>query len=291
MVLCAVLCTFLWGSAYPVIKSGYAVMNIVNTADKIMFAGVRFFVAGIMVLLFSLVYKRKFPVLEKKEVLPALIFGFVQTALVYLFNYIGVANTTATRTSLLTSLPAFLAVLFAPLFFKDERLNSQKIIGCVIGLLGVAVVNTGSFDVPFSFMGDGLIIVSMVCNTFGGFIGKKVSNGKAAKMTAYQLLFGGLMLIALSLAFGGKFMFSLRGASITFYLAFVSAVAFLLWTYLLTLYEAGEVLVFNLLIPIFGAVWSFVLLKEKDMLNPAFIISTLLVSIGIILVNFKNKKS
>ena len=48
-VLTAVLCTLLWGTAYPLIKLAYADMNIVAVSDKLLFAGLRFLIAGLMV--------------------------------------------------------------------------------------------------------------------------------------------------------------------------------------------------------------------------------------------------
>ena len=49
----------------------------------------------------------------------------------YILNYIGVANTSATKTSILTAASAFFAVLLAPLFFKSERLTALKVIGVI----------------------------------------------------------------------------------------------------------------------------------------------------------------
>ena len=51
----AVLCTLLWGSAFPGIKTGYCMFRIASqdTADQLMFAGARFLIAGILTLLIS----------------------------------------------------------------------------------------------------------------------------------------------------------------------------------------------------------------------------------------------
>ena len=109
---CAVLCTVLWGSAYPVIKYGYAVMQTETTADKLMFAGVRFFLAGLMVFVFAWIKNRRVPTVPKNRVGGVLLYGALQTGLMYIFNYIGVANTTATKTSIITAASAFFAVIF-----------------------------------------------------------------------------------------------------------------------------------------------------------------------------------
>ena len=57
----AVLCTLLWGSAFPGIKTGYRMFRIASqdTADQLMFAGARFLIAGILTLLISFFVERK----------------------------------------------------------------------------------------------------------------------------------------------------------------------------------------------------------------------------------------
>ena len=170
-MLAAVLCTVLWGSAYPVIKYGYQVMAITSVADKLMFAGVRFFLAGLMVFVFAWIKNRRVPTVPKNRVGGVLLYGALQTGLMYIFNYIGVANTTATKTSIITAASAFFAVIFAPLFFKDEKLTALKIIGVIVGMAGILLINNNALD-GFSFMGEGLVLISTLLNTAGSFVGK-----------------------------------------------------------------------------------------------------------------------
>ena len=51
----ACVCCILWGSAIPVIKTGYRILAVdsADTASQIVFAGIRFALAGILVLLFA----------------------------------------------------------------------------------------------------------------------------------------------------------------------------------------------------------------------------------------------
>lgn len=288
--LVALFCTLLWGSAYPMIKLGYQQMNIENIPDKIMFAGMRYVIAGLMVFLFVLLFNREKLKIQKDRIFLVILFGLVQTGFMYFFNYIGVANTTATKSSVLTSLTAFMAVLLAPLFFKNDKITIVKIIGCVLGLVGVIIVNLSFFDASFSMMGEGCIIIATILNTAGGFIGKVAGKGNPFGVTAYQLLIGGAFLLVVALMMGGTFIFSFAGIAITVYLALVSAVAFSLWTMLLIANDASKVIVFNLFIPIFGALWSLIILGEKEILSPLYIISIVLVSLGTLLVNLEIKK-
>ena len=61
VALLACVCCILWGSAIPVIKTGYRLMQVdsADTASQIVFAGVRFTLAGILVLIFASIKERK----------------------------------------------------------------------------------------------------------------------------------------------------------------------------------------------------------------------------------------
>ena len=63
--LCALICTGLWGSAFPCIKIGYRILEISSsdTASQLLFAGLRFTIAGILTILFG-------SILQKKILLP-----------------------------------------------------------------------------------------------------------------------------------------------------------------------------------------------------------------------------
>lgn len=285
-VLGAILCTALWGSAYPVIKYSYDELNITTVADKLAFAGARFLIAGLMVFIAAWIVRKKPPAIPKKLLPGAVLYGAVQTGLMYILNYIGVANTSATKTSILTAASAFFAVLFAPLFFKDERLSLWKIVGVVCGFAGIVVVNTSGLDGGITFLGEGSVLIATVLNTAGGFIGKRIAKGRVFEMTAYQLLFGAALILIVALPMGGSFAFSPKSLLLTLYLAFVSAAAFSLWTALLTRHGAGKILVFNLLIPVFGTMWSFFLLGEQQIFDPMYPISIVLITVGIVLVNY-----
>ena len=287
-MLAAVLCTVLWGSAYPVIKYGYQVLNITSVADKLMFAGVRFVLAGLMVFAFTWCKNRRVPTVPRERVGGVLLYGVLQTGLMYILNYIGVANTTATKTSIITAASAFFAVLFAPLFFKGERLTARKVVGVLIGMTGIVLVNNTALD-GFSFMGEGLVLISMLLNTAGSFVGKHVSKGIVYESTAYQLGFGGLLILLIALIMGGRFPLTWQSVGIVLFLAFVSAAAFTLWTALLVLHEAGQILVFNMLIPVTGALWSYVILGETRIFEPLYIVSIVLTAVGIVLVNRPTK--
>ena len=121
--LTAIFCTLLWGTAFPFIKVGYSAFEIEESdiGSKLIFAGMRFMLAGFMVFLFLWISKRKPPTLSKKDILPVCSLGVVQTGLQYIFTYIGIGFTSGTNTSIITACASFFTVLFVPLFFKNDR--------------------------------------------------------------------------------------------------------------------------------------------------------------------------
>ena len=292
-VLAAIFCTLLWGTAFPFIKLGYAAFAIDegDIGSKLVFAGCRFFLAGLMVLVLLCVSNKRFVLPGKSDLLPVLSLGAVQTAAQYLFTYIGIGFTTGANTSIITACASFLTVLFVPLFFRSDRLTWLKILGCVLGFGGVFFINQGGGVTAETLFGDAMIFLSTVCAASGNILAKKVAAGRnPVLVTAYQLLFGGAVLLIVGLCCGGRLRFeAMNGVLILLWLAFVSAVSFTIWTALLKYHPASKITVFNLLVPVFGTVLSGVLLGE-NIFRLETVIALLLISGGIVLVNLSGNK-
>ena len=107
-------------------------------------------------------------------------------------------------------------------------------------------------------------------------------------VSAYHLLIGGGGLIFVGFLFGGSLEF--RGGInyiLLIYLGVVSAISFTVWTALLKYNPPSGILIFNLLIPIFGTIWSGILLGE-EILNVYNVVSVVLITLGIVFVNLRN---
>ena len=64
-----------------------------------------------------------------------------QTVLQYLFFYIGLANASGVKSSIIEGANVFISILVASLVFRQERFTGQKILGCLVGFAGVVLVN------------------------------------------------------------------------------------------------------------------------------------------------------
>lgn len=292
VTLLATFCCLLWGSAFPSIKIGYQLFDIApnDTATLILFAGIRFFLSGILVILFESIRSRSFCV-PRKTALPSIVkLGLVQTTLQYFLFYVGLANTTGVKSSIITGSNVFLTILVATFIFKFEKLTSVKILGCLLGFAGVVIINlTGTgFDSSIKLIGEGAIFLSALSYSFSASMLKKFSkNESTVVLSGYQFLFGGGVLMLLGACLGGSItQFTLPGLALLLYLAFISATAFTLWGVLLKHNPVTKVSVYGFMNPVFGVLLSAFLLKES---NQAFgwqgIIALLLVCSGIFIVN------
>lgn len=268
--LVAAFCCLLWGSAYPAIKNGYALLMIApdDIAGKMLFAGYRFLLAGLL-LLFGLVFTRPAVLkLSWTRLGEVTTLGLTQTSIQYVFFYIGLAYTTGVKGSILNATQTFFSVLLAHFIYHNDRLNLKKSLGCLIGFLGVMAVSfkPGQLDFfSFTLMGDGFVVLSAfmlsACMIYGRKLSQKMDS---IVMTGYQLSIGGAVLVAVGYASGGSLgAFDWKSLTLLLYLALLSSVAFALWAILLKYNQVGMVSIFNFLIPIFGAVLSAIFLGEK----------------------------
>jgi len=266
----AVLCTALWGSAIPVVKRGYEIFCIAgdDTAARLFFAGMRFTIAGLLVLLIVLI-RRETPFFPKRDALPGILsLCAVQTVMQYVFYYLGLGNTTGVRGSVLSATSTFFAVIAAHFAFADDRLTLRKSIGCMIGFAGVIVIlsSAGFGGQPITLIGEGFMLLSAVEQGFGAGISRRITPGRdPIAITGWQLSIGGLILLLIGLAGGGAggITITLPGILVLGYLSLLSAAAFTIWTMLLKEHPVGKVTVYMFLIPVFGSLLSAAILQEN----------------------------
>ena len=295
VVAIALLCCLLWGSAVPAVKVGYGLFAIApgDTPSLMLFAGVRFFLSGVILLAYSAL-TRKSVAQPPGRLGRLLLLGLISTAGQYLFYYIGLAHTTGVKVSITTSTSTFFSVLLAHFLYANDKLTRQRLLGCLIGFLGVIAVNLGAtgLDLHVSLLGEGFIVIAAALFSIAGVYGKRISAGMdAGVMTGWQLLLGGGVLGLAGFATGGHLgTFSIEAAILLAYLAALSATAFALWALLLKHNPVGSIAIFNTAIPIFGVLLAGLFLGETiwEWKNLA---ALLLVSIGIVLVTGSGRKA
>ena len=271
-LLASVSC-FLWGSAFPGVKIGYEWFQIASgeTAAQILFAGCRFFLAGILVIFFGSFASGKFIKPKGAEWRHAALISLFQTILQYLFFYIGVAHVAGTKASIIVGSNVFIAILTASLVFQQEKLTREKMLGCIIGFAGVVLINLtpDGLSLSMSFGGEGLVLLSTVAYAFSSVIMKKYSKtDNPVMLSGYQFFIGGIVMMAVGFIMGGRISVpSVKAVLILLYMAFASAMAYTIWSHLLKYNPVSKVAVFCFMTPVFGVTLSAVLLHESEQIS------------------------
>lgn len=298
ITVCAIatLCCALWGSAFPCVKLGYSLMNIQTISSKILFAGLRFTLAGILTVLIGSVINRRLLVPKKESFGYIINLAFFQTVVQYIFFYIGLTFTTGVKASIIEGTCAFFSLLIACLIFRQEKLTVAKITACVIGFGGVLVSNLNGIAQTGGILGDVMIFISTVSYAFSSVLIKIYSKREnPVTLSGYQFTAGGLVLTATGLAMGGEiYIADTKSLLLLLYLGVLSAIAYSLWGILLKHNTVSDVTVYSFMIPVFGVILSALIIDSER--TAAFginnIIALLLVCVGIVIVNkFADKQN
>lgn len=295
ILLLAGVCCFLWGSATPAIKIGYRLFGIdgADAASILLFAGSRFLLAGLLVILYHSFTKGHWIWPPKGSGRAIGYLALTQTVLQYVFFYVGLSHASGVHGAIITGTNVFFSMLCASLVFRYEKLELHKIAGCVLGFLGIVLVNLAGSGVDggtgMSFLGEGFVLLAQLFYALSGSLVKKYAKVfDVVTLSGYQFMAGGLILLLIGAAWGGTLSGTAGfwGIALLLYMAFLSAVAYTLWGILLKYNPVSRVTVFGFMNPMFGVLLSALLLGESGQaLNLHTLAALLLVCLGIYVVN------
>ena len=288
VVAFALTAAMAWGWAFPLIKVGFNAFGITAdmTGSKMLFAGIRFAAAGLIVLAVARSGGRSFKTGKKSDWGFLLAFTLMNTTLHYFFFYVGMSHSEGSRAAILNSLGTFLVVLLACACFKSDKLTSRKMLGCAVGFGGILALNLGGADSgQFTWLGDGMIILNAICSAISNLMTRGLSRRINVFVgTGYSLTVGGILLIIPGLFLGGTLPHvNLLGIVCLLLLIAISAIGFALYNKLLSCNPVGKVAIYNSLIPIVGAVTSCLCLGETFHLK--YVLAGGLAALGIYLIN------
>lgn len=291
LVLGALLCCALWGSATPFIKLGSSLLiKEPGVASTILFAGIRFTAAGIITVAIYSIARRKFLYPKRENLGRVGIVSLFQTVVQYIFFYIGLTNTTSVKGTIASGSSLFFAILISALVFRQEKLTVKKMLGCILGFAGIIVVNLSGLTFDMNFTGDGFVVISALSLGISSVLIKRFSaHEDPVVISGYQFVLGGALMVIIGLAFGGSIsLTNARGVLILVYLSFLSAVAYSLWGVLLKYNPVSRVSIFSCTTPVFGVIFSWLLIKNEESVAPLNIaIALVLVCAGILVLNAK----
>lgn len=291
-ILSSLAVMLLWGALFPLVKLGYRFFGISSTGDILAFAGIRFVVCGLIIILFALVRAPKDFKPVRQNLFPVLLSGLFAIILHYGFTYLGLNLTDGSKTAILKQLGAVFYICFAPLFFPEDRLSARKLGGLALGIGGILAINMVSGGFSFH-IGDLLIIAASFCTVFSNIISKKVFDRvDPIVSTGISQLFGGIVLLAVGIAAGGDpaklVPTSWQALAVFSLIVTASVISYCLWFTVVKKEALSKLFIIKFAEPLFASVFSWLLLGE-DIFKLNYLLAFALISAGIVLANSKKK--
>lgn len=295
----AFICCLLWGSAAPCIKIGYRIFAIPagDTPARILFAGIRFTIAGIMVIGYESIKNKKFVYPEKRAWKYVAALASTQTVLQYVFFYMSLAYISGVEGSVLNASNTFFSILLAVFFFRFEKLTLRKVIGSIAGFTGVVLMVTGgSLEGLISgvtLKGEGAMLLATFATALAGCLLKTFSkHADPVVLSGWQFFAGGIVMILIGTLAGGRLTVTTPLCIVLIvYMGFISAGAYSLWGVLLKYNPVSTITILGFMNPVLSVLLSALLLGEtREAFSGATFGALALLAAGIIIVNIKAKK-
>jgi drug/metabolite transporter (DMT)-like permease len=284
LLLCCI-----WGSTWLFIKLG------LNDLPPLTFAGIRFVIAALI--LFSLIAVRRVPLPRKRRDLMLLaLTGVLSFSLNYGLVFWGEQYISSGLAALLQSmLPAF-GLIIAHYYVPRERMTLPRMLGVLLGVLGVGVIFSNQLQVsgPRALWGSAALVVSAFCAAYANVLVKTYGvNLQPSVLAAGQMVFGLIPLLLIGIPLEGnplKFRWTPIALISLLYLAIVGTViAFLLYYWLMHNMDVTKTMLIALVTPVVAVVLGMLILKEelhwRTLVGGAMIMS----GIGLIVVRKSRK--
>ncbi|MCR8842554.1 DMT family transporter [Paenibacillus sp. SC116] len=277
------LLVFIWGGSWPIYKMA------VPYTPPLLFAGMRTLIGGLI--LAALLYKMRDRIKWRENWSKYCISAFLNTILFFGLQTVGLSYLPGGLFSVLVYFQPVLLGLFAWIWL-GEHMSPFKIIGMIIGFIGIVIVSMDGLTVHLSIIGVVLGLLMALSWALGVVYVKKVSNEvDAFWMVSLQFIIGGVILIGTgsiveswsAIEWNGKYLLGL-GYGATFGIP----LAYLIYYKLINAGEASKVGTFTFLVPIIAVFNSTVFLDEP--VTYRLVVGLLLVGVSIYFVNYRGKK-
>ena len=279
-----------WGLAFPFIQIGLDKLSFINLTIM------RFFIVCFTFLTLIFLKRNWFSKIDKKDIPSIFLLGFFGV-IVYHFglNY-GEQYITAGAASLIIATSPIYIMILAAIFLK-EKITFLKFFGIIIALSGVLIISIlGKQDekihIQTSYAAIAVLIAAIM-SAFYTIAGKKLlSRYNGLSLTAYAILFGSIILVPLSI-FNNSLIYELSNMqfitwfAVIFLGVFSTVIGYAIWYMALEIKTASEISVYLYMIPVLSTIGSYLLFR--DAITIFFILGGILVIIGLVFVNMKQK--
>ena len=266
-ILLALVVMLCWGSLYPVVKLGYAKFDIDTSyyPNLVLFAGVRFTVSGALIILLLGAKTKTVPLVKTgKEWIGIALVGLFSVMLNYSLAFYGLSIVASSKTALLKQAGALIFIVLSALLFKESKMTIGKGIGAVLGACSIVILNINQLGISMGF-GETIIILSSFCTVTASVICKKMLKGTdPIVITGYSQLIGGVVLLIIGFACGGKLRIAEGSDWLLFgYMTLATCASYMIWYTIVQKNDLSKLFIVKLSEPLFAAIIGAIILQEN----------------------------
>lgn len=249
-------------------------------------AGLRFALAAAAIACWAGLTRRSFRI-HADQVGRLLLVSIGFTVQLCLF-YLGLERTSASHGVLISNLLPFFVLFLSHRFIPGERITLKKLLGIMLGFIGVAIMFTGGHGFSESLQsGDPFILIAVIVWSFNVVYTKRIINDFLPfHLVIYPMIVSAPVFLTAGWLWDKPMMSNLNAVVIGAYVfqSLVSAAfGFVAWSAMLKKYGASTLHAFVFIMPIAGVVFSGLILREP--ITPNLIVAMVLIAAGILMVH------
>ena len=291
--LLVILLGFIWGSSFLFTE---ILLNYINPVLIVFF---RVSLASIILIIYVFFFTNLKFNFSKEILLIFFTMGLLNNVIPFLLIAFAQETITGGLASILNANTSFFTIFLASLFLKDEKLTNYRLLGIIIGIIGVVVIvgfeNLSEFK-NYNF-GIVLMLFSCLSYSFAGIFAKtKLTNIHPTISATGMLSMSTIILFPFIIIYNGNELININ-STVLYYscmFAFIcSVLAYFLYFKILETNGAGNLLICTIIIPpssiLLNAFFINEIIKIYELIGLMIITAGLIILDGRIINFIKNK--
>jgi len=282
--LLLILLSTIWGGSFIFMRVLAPVFGAVGTANIRLLIGAIFLLTIYRLIRYQIHWKRDWKLF--------LVIGIINSALPFTFFSFAALHIPASISVVINSMTPMFGALFEKIILKGS-LTINKLMGLVIGTIGVIIISGSKTlsGTPESYVAIFACLAATFCYGLSGALVKKYGKQVEAKaMAGGSQLFAGFVLLPFlaTSGFSTPITYDIILTVIVFGVL-CSAIAYLIYYHLINTAGPTIALSVTFLMPVFGILWSKIILNE--VITGQMILGAFIILIGIyLIIKPKSKK-
>ena len=271
-----------WGSSFLFVEI------LLNNINPWMIVFLRVSIASIILISFC-VYKNINLNLKLNDYYNISVMSLLNNVIPFLLIVYGQKTTTGGLASIINSSTAFFSIILASILISEEKLNFSRIIGVIIGVVGVII--TIGYDNLIELNEEGIgpyyILLATISYSFAGIWAKvKMKNISSLLSATGMTSISAILLFPIVIIYHQEQFYLIDQMvfkNAMLYALCCSVFAYLIYFKILETTGAGNLLICTIIVPVSALILNYVVLGEQILSKEIF--GIIIISIGLIILD------